>query len=183
MDIFPEQIQSYLDELSYLTEPPYIYLWTTIIVLLVVLYLIRSYRRSHRPIVPFKTEGGSIEIAPHTLRGIIQQSVLTVAGVQKVNCRHYVRGRSLKVKIAIHLQATARLKEVESEIKKQVRGILWEQFGMENIEPIDIKVVKLVGEPAIHRSETKTLELDDYEVEASIEEDLDRTDKSEPPRN
>lgn len=183
MDIIPEQIKPYLDDLSHLTEPPYLYMWTTVLVLLVILLLIRSYRRSHRPIVPFKSQGGSVEIAPHTLRGIIQQTVLGVEGVHKVNCRHSVRGRALKVKVAIHLHASARLKEVESEIKKQIRALLWEQFGMEKIEPIDIKVVKLVGEPSVQRSEAKAIEMDYSEDVTTLEdEDTDTTDKSETPR-
>lgn len=181
-NIVPEQIKPYLESLSHLTEPPYLYMWTSVIALLLVLYFVRSYRKSRRPIVPFKSEGGAVEIAPHTLRGIIQQSALSVEGVEKAHCRHYVRGRSLKVKVSIHLHASARLKEVENDIKKQIRAILWEQFGMEKVDPIDIKVVKLVGEPNPPRSETKALELDDYEEAINDAEDLSSAEGTQPPR-
>lgn len=146
MELIPEQFDPYVENLSYLTEPPYLYYWSAALALLILLWIIRSYRQNHRPIVPFKSQGGSIEIAPKTLRGIIQQTVKSVDGVEKVHCRHYVRSRGLRVKIGIHLHASARLKEVESEIKNQIRSVLWEQFGMERIEPIDIKVTRLIGD-------------------------------------
>lgn len=182
MDILPEQIKPYVENLSHLTEPPYLYMWTSVLALLLVLYLVRSYRKSRRPIVPFKSEGGSVEIAPHTLRGIIQQSALSVDGVEKAHCRHYVQGRGLKVKVAIHLHATARLKEVENDIKKQIRAVLWDQFGMEKVDPIDIKVVKLVGEAPRPNNQTKALELDEHELATDQSEDISSAESTEPPR-
>lgn len=140
-------MQPYIDSLSHLISGPYPYMVGLAVLLLLIIWATHCWRRSHRPIIPFKTEGGSVEIAPHTLRGILQHAAYSVDGVEKASCRHYVRGKGLRVKVSIHLRASAKLKDVESRIKTQIRNTLFEQFGMERIDPINIRVVKLIGEP------------------------------------
>ena len=144
-------METYIEKLTklfgHLLEPPLLYAVVGGLVVLVLLYLVYVYQRSNRGIVPFKTQGGNIEIAPHTLRSVIQQAANTVEGVEKASCRHFVKGRRVGVKVAIHLQANSRLKDVETRIKQCIRATLHEQFGMENIEPIHIRVTRMVGDP------------------------------------
>lgn len=140
-------MQPYIDSLSHLIHGPYPYMVGLAVLLLLIIWVTHCWRQNHRPIIPFKTEGGTVEIAPQTLRGIIQHTTHSVEGVEKANCRHYVRGKGLRVKVAIHLRASSKLKDVEARIKSQIRTTLFEQFGMENVDPINIRVVKLIGEP------------------------------------
>ena len=58
-----EQLNEFL---SHLIRAPYLYYAVIAVVLLVGLYLVYTYRRSNQAIIPFKTQGGEIEIAPCT---------------------------------------------------------------------------------------------------------------------
>ena len=135
------------ETLSHLIRAPYLYYAGVAFVLLVGLYLLYTYRRANQAIIPFKTQGGNIEIAPSTLRGVMQHAANSVEGVEKANCRHFIKGRSVGVKVAIHLRANNRLKDVESRIKHCIQATLHEQFGMDNVEPIHIRVTRIIGDP------------------------------------
>lgn len=136
-----------VESLEHLTRPPYLYYSVAAIVLLLFYFLLRSYRRSNQGIVPFKSQGGTIEIAPQTLRVVMQNAANSVEGVERATCRHFLRGRSLGVKVAIQLMANHRLRDVETLIKKRIRATLLDQFGMESVEPIHIRVTRIVGDP------------------------------------
>lgn len=138
----------YLESLfGHLVEPPTFYWIVLGFVMLIILWIWYTYSRSTQGIIPFKTQGGIIEIAPSTLRGVMQHAANNVEGVEKASCRHFLKGRRGGVKGAIHLQANSRLKDVEAQIKQCIKATLFEQFGMENIEPIHIRVSKIVGDP------------------------------------
>jgi uncharacterized alkaline shock family protein YloU len=126
---------------------PYLYYAAVAVVLLVALYLFRSYRRANQGIVPFKTQGGTIEIAPQTLRSVMQNAANSVEGIDKAACRHFMKGRNVGVKVAVHLRANHRLKDVETMIKQRIRATLLDQFGMETVDPIHIRVTRIVGDP------------------------------------
>ena len=135
------------EALGHLIKPPYIYEMAVALVLLVSLYLIYSYRRANQGIIPFKSQGGNIEIAPNTLRGVMQNAANSVEGVEKAVCRHFLKGRKVGVRVAIHLRANHRLRDVENLVKRRIRATLLDQFGMENVEPIHIRVSRIVGDP------------------------------------
>jgi len=138
----------YLDSLfGHLVEPPTFYWIVLGFVVLIVLWIWYKYVKSHQGIIPFKTQGGIIEIAPGTLRGVMQHAANNVEGVERATCHHFLKGRRVGVKVAIHLQANSRLKDVEAQIKHCIKATLFEQFGMENIEPIHIRVSKIIGDP------------------------------------
>lgn len=132
---------------GHLIQPPYIYGIAAGLILLLPLYLIHYYRRTNQGIVPFKSQGGNIEIAPQTLRGVMQNAANSVEGVEKAACRHFLRRRNLGVSVSIHLRANHRLRDVDNLIKKRIRATLLDQFGMENVEPINIRVSRIIGDP------------------------------------
>lgn len=165
-------MKSIIESLEHLLSAPYLYYAAVAVVLLVVLYLVRSYRRAHQGIVPFKTQGGTIEIAPQTLRGVMQNAVNSVEGVDKATCRHFMKGRNLGVKVAVHLRANHRLKQVESLVKERIRATLLDQFGMESVDPIHIRVTRIVGDPVATVPAKKKVE-DDMADEDSAYPDLE----------
>jgi uncharacterized alkaline shock family protein YloU len=140
-------MQDIVQALEHLLQPPYPYLVAVAVVLLLLWYLIRHYRYAHKGIVPFKSQGGTIEIAPQTLRGVMQNAANSVEGVERAACRHFTRGRHVGVRVAIHLRANHRLRDVEALIKKRIRATLLDQFGMDTVEPIHIRVTRIVGDP------------------------------------
>ncbi len=145
-----ERISPYFDRLI---EAPFVYYaMGTVVVLVLILFAIQRYRAAHRPIIPFKAEGGSVEIAPKTIRGLINTTVRSVPGVRSASCSYRQRGRKLRLKVDIHLNAASKLNDVQSEIKKRVRASLNTHIGIEtkDVDPVRIKVTKLVGEPDIH---------------------------------
>lgn len=142
---------------GHLLEPPFFYGIVAAVVVLLVLWLWYAYGRRHQGIIPFKTQGGTIEIAPGTLRGIMQHAANSVPGVEKATCQHFMRGKRVGVKVAIHLKANSRLKEVEAHIKRGIKNSLLDQFGMESVEPIDIRVTKIIGDP-VYREMPRMLE-------------------------
>lgn len=130
-------------------EPPWLYaIAATVFGLGAALYALVRYRQLHKPIVPFKSADGSVQIAPHTLKSLIQFAALSVHGVEKAASRHFPKRNRIAIDIAIHLHANSKLPLVEQSIKQRVRAALDEQFGMQAIDPITIKVVKVVGEPS-----------------------------------
>lgn len=162
--------------LEHLLEPPYVLYLAAALVLLLALYLIHYYRRAHRGIVPFKTEGGRVEISPRTLRGILQLAVSGVNGVDRADCTHFVKGQKLGVKVNIHLESNNPLREVEAAIKQRIRSALRDQFGLENVSPIHIRVVRMVGD-SIPSNYTSDGSSRNYPTDESTEldslEDLD----------
>jgi uncharacterized alkaline shock family protein YloU len=160
-----------IESLEHLLSAPYLYYAAVAVILLVILYLVRSYRRAHQGIVPFKTQGGTIEIAPQTLRGVMQNAANSVEGVDKASCRHFMKGRNVGVKVAIHLRANHRLKDVESLIKARIRATLLDQFGMETVEPIHIRVTRIVGDPVASLPGKKKVE-EEFAGEDAPDEDV-----------
>ncbi|MEY3000042.1 MAG: hypothetical protein RL648_256 [Verrucomicrobiota bacterium] len=135
---------------SHLLHPPYAYYAAVAASLFFLLLIIRAYRKSHRAIVPFKTQGGVIEIAPHTLRSVMQSAAQSVEGVHKCACQHFIRRHQLGVRVTLQLQANHSLRDVDAAIKERIRATLLEQFGMETVDPIHIRVSRIVGKPLLH---------------------------------
>jgi uncharacterized alkaline shock family protein YloU len=163
------------ESLSHIIRAPYLYYAVVAVALLVGLYLVYTYRRANQAIIPFKTQGGNIEVAPSTLRGVMQHAANSVEGVEKATCRHFIKGRSLGVRVAIHLRANNRLKEVEGRIKNCIQSTLREQFGMENIEPIHIRVTRIIGDPVATTNPSYPDDLDESQAALLVpgEEDDD----------
>jgi uncharacterized alkaline shock family protein YloU len=160
------KLNTLVDSLQHLLTVPYLYYAVVAVVLLITLYLVHSYRRSNQGIVPFKSQGGTIEIAPQTLRGVMQNAANSVEGVERAACRHFMKGRNVGVKVAIHLRANHRLRDVEATIKKRIRATLLDQFGMETVEPIHIRVTRIVGDPiATVKEQPVEPEENDFEME------------------
>jgi uncharacterized alkaline shock family protein YloU len=164
-------LNTIVESLQHLLTVPYLYYAVVAVVLLIALYLLRAYKRTNQGIVPFKSQGGTIEIAPQTLRGVMQNATNSVEGVERAACRHFLKGRNVGVKVAIHLRANHRLRDVESTIKKRIRATLLDQFGMETVEPIHIRVTRIVGDPIASVKE-EPAEPDEFELETEPEEDL-----------
>jgi len=171
-------MQTLVNALQHLLSPPYIYFAALAVGFLVLLWFLRSYRRSHKGIVPFKSQGGTIEIAPHTLRGVMQNAANSVEGVEKAACRHFLKGRNIGVKVAIHLRANHKLRDVETTIKQRIRSTLMDQFGMEQVEPIHIRVSRIVGEPIASVPEENEASPENDELDLGSRED-DLTDSSD----
>lgn len=164
------------EPLRHLLQPPYLYLALLTLVILLLFALLARYRRLHKGIVPFQSQDGSIEIAPQTLRGVMQHAVISIEGVEKAVCRPLPHGNSLGVRVSIHLRANCRLRAIENQIQQQLRATLADQFGMESVEPIHIRVTKVIGDPLTRISETPagqrvpTSETDPIETNQSSED-------------
>lgn len=176
-----------IEALEHLLRVPYLYYAAIAVVLLVALYLVRSYRRAHQGIIPFKTQGGTIEIAPQTLRSVMQNATNSVEGVDKASCRHFIKGRNVGVKVAVHLRANHRLKDVDSMIKQRIRATLLDQFGMETVDPIHIRVTRIVGDPVAtvpsqKKESADRLEEDEFDEETFPRESDDDRSYSEETR-
>lgn len=149
------QSYQYLVELfQHLLDPVFLYPVTIGAIILIVLWLYYRYKRASQGIIPYKTQGGTIEIAPSTLRGVMQHAANSIEGVERASCRHFVRGRGVGVKVAIHVRSNSKLRDIESQIKGCIRATLYEQFGMEIVEPIHIRVTKIVGDPVATSKES-----------------------------
>lgn len=147
-----------IEELTnHLGQPPYVYLAVVALILLVLLYVLYRYRRAHQGIIPFKAQGGTIEIAPQTLRAIMENAVDNVEGVERATCRHVIRGHRLGVKIALHIKANQRLRDIDTRVKERLRATLQEQFGIESVEPIHIRVTRIIGDPVASLPKNDTL--------------------------
>jgi len=141
-------VLDFLNSLQFLLSPPWLYYWggTTILFAVVLLVLVK-WRREHQGIVPFRASGGKVEIAPHTIRSVIKYAVETVEGVEQVVVATQQKGSKIAVTLKLHLLAAVPLKQVDAEIKRRIRKALVHQFGMEQIDPIHLKITKIVGDP------------------------------------
>lgn len=129
------------------TSTPYIeaILIGLVVLLLVVIVLLN--KRWSKDIIPFKAKGGRIEMKPSSLRGILNSVSGSVEGVERVRSKYWQKGRKLGVKLWIQLHVTARLEDVETELKHRIRQTMKTQLGMDEVDPIHIKVTKIVGAP------------------------------------
>ena len=138
-----------IEPLQQLIEPPTVY-WLAGAILLgtVFLVMVGRCRARRRGIVPFKSEGGKIEIAPDTIRNLIEHAAESVSGVEDVRCR-IRQGRRLVINLCLTARAPVRLREMDSEIKRRVRSSLKTQFGLENVDSINTKITKTIGETTL----------------------------------
>lgn len=159
-----------------LYAPPYRYGVIALAILIIFWCLYRRVVAARRPITLYRSQGGNVEIARQTLRGLIIGAALRVSGVDHATCQYDQRGRKLRVKVSIHLAGDARLKEVEEELKKRIRSALQQHVGYEpnDVQPINVRVTKIVGDPA------PTLE-EDFPREAETLPRYDETDPEELP--
>ncbi len=132
----------------FLSEEPYRYWVLGFVGLVVVLIVIRRIRRVRRPILLYKSQGGNVEIANSTLRGLIIGASERVMGVERATCSYGQRRRKLRIRLAIHLSGDAQLKRVEEELKRNIRRALEQHvaYNPGDVQPIDIRVTRIVGE-------------------------------------
>ncbi|MDP0500316.1 MAG: hypothetical protein Q7P63_09475 [Verrucomicrobiota bacterium JB022] len=136
--------------MEWLQDPVHLaILGAALIVAIFLLVTLVKWRRNHAPIVPFRAQGGRVEIAPRTLRNLINHAVMGVPGVEKLHSKFGTRRRKLHIHCYLDLMATAKLPEVEAELKHRIREALRNQFGLENIGDIDVTVKKIVGDPPV----------------------------------
>jgi hypothetical protein len=145
-----------LPDLGYLLTPRYLYMAGAVFALLLVVWAIHSYRRHHRDIIPFASPDGDVVIAPQTLRAVLQFAVCSIDGVEKATCSHFHTRRGIGIQVAIHLRTETKLRLIELEIKRRVRACLLDHFGMENVDPVRIRVTRLIGDPVLLRNQQST---------------------------
>ncbi len=160
--------------LHYLTTPPYLYGAVGAALLLLLLLVLVFLRRWRSCIPAFESRDGAIEVAPKTLRTVMRNAVNSVEGVERASCRHFRHRRGIGVRVALHLRASHPLREVENQIKQRIRSTVSEQFGMAPIDPIHIKVTRIVGD-SMAAIPTGNLARD----EDPFEEDHERTPESQ----
>jgi uncharacterized alkaline shock family protein YloU len=170
-----------IPNLDYLLQPLYLGYFAVAVALLFLFWISIYYRRTHRPIIPFASVGGTIEIAPSTLRSIIQHAALSVNGVVKVASQHAAKRKGISVRVAIHMRANAKLQVVEMKLKQRIKAALLEQFGMEIVDPIHIKVTKIIGEPLTPLDDSEDFD-NDSDNEFSAEKEYDSKTESDDDR-
>lgn len=178
-------IETIKNLLGYLITPPYSYYAAIAAGLFLVLLVIRGYRNAHRGVIPFKSQGGTIEIAPQTVRGVILYAAQSVEGVQKCSCRHFIKRGRMGVRVVIHLRANHSLRDVESTIKDRIRHSLADQFGMDTVDPIHIRVARIVGKPIAQENLTPLVPAFDSSAIKDTEQSNDEAGGTEdaPSRN
>lgn len=139
----PALVPAFLQQLS---SPPYLYMGVATVLLLAGLLFLVFIRRARRCIPAFESRDGAIEVAPKTLRTVMRNAVHSVEGVERAHCRHFRHRDGIGVRVAIHLRASHPLREVENRIKQRIRASVSEQFGMAPIDPVHIKVTRIVGD-------------------------------------
>lgn len=129
-----------------LLEPPLVYyLAALLLVLLFILFAAARHRARNRPIVPFESEDGRIEISPGTVRGLIEKTVEQMDGIESVRCRMR-QGRRIGIDLAIVARAPIRLQVMDAAVKERVRSTLATQLGLEDLESVNIQVKRVLGE-------------------------------------
>lgn len=132
-------------------QPSNWYLAGGVVLGILALWLISSIRAANRPIVPFRSEGGNIAISPGTLHRLIDHAGRSVSGVSRISSTFRLKREVLNIRLFLTLQASARLPEVEADLRNSVRAALHEQLGLEKIGSIDLVVRRIVGEPTTPR--------------------------------
>ena len=172
-----------LTNITDLLDPvPYRYVTILVLALLLLLFALYRYRRTHKGIIPFEAEGGTIEMAPQTLRAVMENAAGRVSGVARASCRHFRRGQSLGVKVSLHIHANQRLRDIDSLVKNRIRATLLEQFGMASIDPIHIRVTRIVGDPLPTVPEDETIPANQPNTDPDLLSDEDPSTPSSDPR-
>jgi uncharacterized alkaline shock family protein YloU len=141
----------------------------------VVLLLWLKIRRARKPIILQRSQGGNLEIARTTLRGLIIGAAQRVSGVHHTSCKYHQKGRKLRVTVFIHLDAQARLPQVEEELKRGIRTTLQQHVGYDpsHVAPIHVRVTKITGDTMIQlppeEEETEVPALPRYEESDEVE--------------
>jgi|TARA_B110000438_G_scaffold147884_1_gene142450 uncharacterized alkaline shock family protein YloU len=122
-------------------------IWSLIGLIVLVIVWFR-FARARRPIVLQRSQGGNLEIARTTLRGLIIGASELIEGVDRATCKYDQKGSKLRVTVAIHLAGQARLPLVEEELKKAIRTTLQQHVGYEpsKVTPINVRVTKISGD-------------------------------------
>ncbi|MCD8482191.1 MAG: alkaline shock response membrane anchor protein AmaP [Verrucomicrobia bacterium] len=130
-----------------MTQPPYLYAVIGLITAILLWWLIVRMRAANRGIVPFKSSGGRVEIAPQTIKTFLQHVVSEADGVEKAHCSFKQKSGRLAVTVKAQVKAQLPLRTIESDIKRRIRSSMRYQFSMENIDPINIRITHISGQP------------------------------------
>lgn len=116
--------------------------------LLVLTIIWLRFSRARKPIILQRSEGGNLEIARTTLRGLIIGASERIDGVDHATCTYDQKGSRLRVTVSIHLAGQARLPAVEEELKRSIRTTLHQHVGYEpsKVAPINVRVTKISGD-------------------------------------
>lgn len=122
-------------------------IWALLGVLVLVVVWFR-FARKRRPIILQRSQGGNLEIARTTLRGLIIGASEMIDGVDRATCKYDQKGSRLRITVAIHLAGQARLPVVEEDLKKAIRKTLHQHVGYEpsKVTPINVRVTKISGD-------------------------------------
>lgn len=136
-----------MEALAQYWQPPIVYAVGGFIVAAATAIAVLKWRASNRGVVPFKSEGGRVEVAPHTIRSFLQHVVSEVDGVEKAQCTFKQRGPKLQIDVKAKVQARLPLRTIETEIKRSIRASMRHQFNMTNVDPINIRITQISGQP------------------------------------
>lgn len=139
-------LESLIELAKPLLDPSLLVYWLGCLLAIVVLVLIFRVNSRNRPIVPFKSGGTSVSIPPRTIRKMVEAVASQTPGIEKASVALRPKHKRLKLLIDIHLNAQSNLLEVRGDLERRIRQALKTRFGLENIRPIKIRVVKVVGE-------------------------------------
>ncbi|MDF3055867.1 MAG: hypothetical protein K0R17_82 [Rariglobus sp.] len=125
------------------TTTQYVLLTSTIVLLLVLLYL-----RPPATLTLSTDEKGRLSISRHALHRLIETCCEQLRGVASARAAVSRRGGKFAVTIHLKVRPNAKLDAIQGYLTQEIGDIFRENLGIGAIGPVEVKVIGVTPEPA-----------------------------------
>lgn len=150
------------------------YLFTSGLVLVLVLLLLALLRRQPKHLIAYETEDGSVTVSRLAIVELVRTSCNQFSELGKPSIRIHKRGKYTHLTIYIKFLGGSRLREIEKTLQEHLRHNLSESLGVENLGKINIVVTsfksKKIAPPSNVSEKNTLLEINSEKVEPKISE-------------
>ena len=146
MNVSVASIQTQIQEfLSLLEKQPVSITAILAGLVLLILFIVLTSRRSPKAIDAIKTSEGKVVVSHRALKEITSRLISTTDGVGKTAVKFRRRRGKLCIKIAIDLASQSKLSDVSSSIQRNVIQGLKHHLALEKLGTVNIIVKGFIG--------------------------------------
>ncbi|MCD8483219.1 MAG: hypothetical protein LR015_11450 [Verrucomicrobia bacterium] len=106
-----------------------------------------SWKASNKGSFLSSPKGGAWKLLPTPSAHFYNTLYRMSTALKKAHCTFKQRGPKLQIDVTAKVQARLPLRAIETEIKRCIRANMRHQFNMTNVDPINIRITQISGQP------------------------------------
>ncbi|MGF1447817.1 MAG: hypothetical protein ACFB20_00215 [Opitutales bacterium] len=148
------------------------------VVLLILLWAWRRWRRHRRPLQLFSNSAGHVLVGRKALSDIVRNCAQEISGDTHPRVRFRSKRGHLHVEMRVHLRGSQKLSEVSSKLQDRTILLLRESLGLDKVH---VNIIAVGFTPQLPPSRTTTLR-PDSSAEAAAKPEVKKSDEALAPK-